>query len=86
MSISLVQKDFFITRQNSKSHYQIRNINISFQPLTHIGNKALNCTPPPTPETTVSVAEGPYLCLKADPMLKHLVVVHGDPQIVRVIY
>lgn len=29
---------------------------------------------------------GPYLCLEAHPMLKHLVVVHGDPQIVRVIY
>lgn len=33
-----------------------------------------------------SVAEGPYLCLEADPMFEHLVVVHGDPQILRVIH
>lgn len=33
-----------------------------------------------------SVAEGPYLCLEAHPMLKHLLVVHGDPQILRVIH
>lgn len=37
-------------------------------------------------QRVVSVAEGPYLCLEADPVFKHLVVVHGDPQIVRVIH
>lgn len=33
-----------------------------------------------------SVAEASYLCLEAHPMLKHLLVVHGDPQILRVIH
>lgn len=28
----------------------------------------------------------PYLCLEGDPMLEHLVVMHGDPQIMRVIH
>lgn len=27
-----------------------------------------------------------YLCLEAHPMFKHLLVVHGDPQIVHVIH
>lgn len=35
---------------------------------------------------SICCREGPYLCLEADPMLKHLVIVHGDPQIMRVIY